>query len=128
MRVLVLCVVVALAASASCSFTSDTSVTGLPGTYKLVQVDASPLPFALGSSFTVRGQLEMTSNAHYTLTQTDSAASGLSNFSSTGQWTVTDNAIHFISNESGPLQLGVVLGVDSVRTTYRSHENLYVRR
>lgn len=127
MRVVAVFVFIALAASASCSLTSDATVTGITGTYKLAKVDGSPLPFALASSFTVRGQLDLTKNGRYTLTQTDSATTGLSNFSSTGQWTATDNALQFI-NDSGPLQLGIAFGGDSVRTTYRSHENVYARQ
>ena len=127
MRVVALFVFFALAASASCSITSDATVTGITGTYKLVKVDGSSLPFSLTSSFTVRGQLDLAKGGRFTLTQTDSAASGLSNFSSAGLWTVTDNAIQFIA-DSGPLQLGIAFGGDSVRTTYRSHENLYVKQ
>lgn len=127
MRIVARFVFIALAATASCSITSDATVTGITGTYKLAKVDGSQLPFPLGSSFTVRGQLDLTKGGRFTLTQTDSAASGLSNFSSTGLWTVTDNAIQFI-NDSGPLQLGIAFGGDSVRTTYRSHENLYTKQ
>jgi hypothetical protein len=125
MRMVVRSVFAALVLSASCHFTSDAALTGITGSYTLVRVDGSPLPFALASGFTVRGTLNMTNDAKFTLTQTDSAAGGLTNFSLSGQWTVTENAIQFIS--SAPLQLGIA-SIDSVRTTYRSHENLYVKR
>lgn len=126
MRVVFLAVAAALVLSASCHVSTDASATGIPGTYKLTKIDASPLPFRLATGFTVRGQLDLQKGGGYTLTQTDSATSGVSNFSSSGKWTVTDNAIQFVDG-SATLQLGVAFG-DSVRTTYRSHDNVYVRQ
>ncbi|HTE46184.1 MAG TPA: hypothetical protein VK636_13115 [Gemmatimonadaceae bacterium] len=125
MRVVTRSVFAALVLVSAC-FTSDATPTGIPGTYRLTAVDAAPLPFNLGSAVTLRGQLDLRSGGQYTLTQTDSAAAGATNFSSSGTWSVTDNAITFHDDVS-TLLLGLALR-DSVRLTYHSHTNVYVRQ
>ncbi|MEP6493236.1 MAG: hypothetical protein ABJF01_11200 [bacterium] len=126
MRVATLFVFAALVAASSCKFTSDATPTGIPGTYRLATVDAAPLPFNLGATKTVRGQLDLQAAGHFTLTQTDSGAGGASNFSSSGTWNVTDNAITF-KDDATSLLLGLALR-DSVRVTYHFHDNLYVKQ
>jgi hypothetical protein len=115
-----------VAGASACSFTSDATVTGIPGTYKLATVDGASLPFDLGSTRTVRGQIDLRTDGHYTLSQTDSGAAGATNYASSGTWSVTDNAITF-HDDAASLLLGIVLR-DSVRVDFHLHNNLYARR
>jgi hypothetical protein len=116
-----------LALVASCGSALDTNAVGYGGVYSLIKVDGTALPFHGASAFTVRGAIDLKSGGVYSLTQTDSATTGaLTAFSSSGGWSVTDNAVALVETDKS-LLLGLLIG-DSLRLTYRSHENVYVRQ
>jgi hypothetical protein len=100
------------------------------GTYPLVTVEFSPLPYRGASAITLRGSLVLTSGAGYTLTQTDSALTAAApvEFRSTGHWSLTDNALVLHDNSGQLIYLGVVVGVDTVRVNFSSRTNTYVRQ
>ena len=107
---------------------STESVTSVVGTYALATVDAAPLPFRAGTTSIVRGSLSLKNGGQYSLSQTDSASSGgLTVYSSSGNWSVHENAVTFVESNSGLLQLGLAY-VDSVVMERRGHRNVYRRQ
>jgi hypothetical protein len=112
----------------ACGGAESTALGTFTGRYTLVMVDGQGLPFRAATAFTVRGDVNIRNGGHYTLTQVDSTAAGaVSTISANGQWSFQENAIALIEDSGGGLQLGVISS-DSLRMTYRSHENLYVRK
>ena len=128
MRILERAVVAILGlATLSCRSSVETGLGSVIGNFPLVRVDGAGLPFQAGSIFTVRGQLDLRSDGRYTLTQADSAATGaVTNISSVGRWALQESAIALI-DDTGPLQLGVAT-IDTIRMSYRGHDNVYARR
>ena len=111
----------------ACGGAESTALGTFTGRYTLVMVDGQGLPFRAATAFTVRGDVNIKNGGRYTLTQVDSTAAGaVSTISANGQWSLQENAIALIE-DAGGLQLGVISS-DSLRMTYRSHENLYVRK
>ena len=100
------------------------------GTYNLVLVDGSPLPFRGQSATILRGQLVLGTQAKYTITQTDSvhASGALSQFQSDGSWALNENALVLHQNGSTPIYLGVVAPADTVRVILDTHTNTYLKR
>jgi len=120
-------VAVLLVSAWSCRSAVENAPGSVIGSYTLVTVDAAPLPFHGTAAFTVRGTVNLRNDGRYTLTQADSAAAGtVSNISAAGHWSLQENALALI-DDTGPLQLAVVL-IDTLRMSYRGHENVYVRR
>lgn len=124
-RVAVLAVFVA---AVGCESTVENSLGSPVGNFPLVAVDGLAVPANTGTSITVRGALSLKSGGAYTISQADSSASGaVSNSASTGKWSLSDNALALI-DDSGPLELGIVVSFDTVRLSHRNHQNVYVRR
>jgi hypothetical protein len=101
------------------------------GTYPLIAVEGSQLPFRGPTAITVRGALALGSGASYILTQTDSAITGgaLTQLRSEGSWSLNDNAIVLHEGSGNPIYLGVVSPVDtSIRVGFDGHMNTYDRR
>jgi hypothetical protein len=120
-------VLAALIAVISCTSALESGPNSLAGTYVLVRVDDRALPAPIATGFTVRGTLELKGEARYTLSQSDSTSGGgVSTTSVSGRWTVENNALQMVQ-DGNILQLGIFI-LDTVRTDYRSHENVYVRR
>jgi hypothetical protein len=112
--------------AASCSSAFDSGPISATGTYTLVRLDGAPLPAAIATGFTVRGSIELKSNTHYTLSQTDSVAAAPStNTSVTGAWSISENALQLVP-DGGGLLLGIFVP-DTIRMDYRGHQNVYVR-
>jgi len=111
----------------ACGGAESTALGTFTGRYTLVMVDGQGLPFRGATAFTVRGDVDIRNGGRYTLTQVDSTGAGaVSTISANGQWALQENAIALI-DDAGGLQLGVIAS-DSLRMTYRGHENLYVRK
>ncbi len=111
----------------ACGGAESTALGTFTGRYTLVMVDGQGLAFRGATAFTVRGDVDIRNGGRYTLTQVDSIGAGaLSTISANGQWALEENAIALI-DDAGGLQLGVIAS-DSLRMTYRGHENLYVRK
>src|ERR1043166_5435805 len=106
----------------ACNSGTDASNLGLTGTFKLVAVDGSPLPFKSGGTMTVRGTLSIQNNGRYALSQTDSTAgAAASTTNSQGIWVITDLALTLHPDPGGVI-LGIWIPTDSVRLT-GPHEN-----
>jgi hypothetical protein len=117
-----------LAAVTSCVGALDVSPTGIGGNYVLISVDAASLPFHTATGLTLRGAIDLKSDGHYALTQTDSATTGsVTAFSATGHWNLQDNALTLIDDVGGVLQLAVV-AADSVKLDINAHHNIYLRQ
>ena len=87
------------------------------------------MPARGATLITVRGSLELRSDGHYTLLQTDSAIAGaaLTQFNTSGTWVLSDNAV--VLTGGSELFLGIALGsLDSVRLDFHTHSNMYVKR
>jgi hypothetical protein len=111
----------------ACGGADSTALGTFTGRYTLVLVDGQVLPFHGALAFTVRGDVNIKSGGRYTSTQVDSTAAGaLTTITANGQWSLQENAIALI-DDAGPLQLGVISS-DTLRMTYRGHENVYVRK
>jgi hypothetical protein len=118
-------VFLSLVAIAGCRSTVENALGSPTGNYSLVSVDGSAIPFKAGTSLTVRGTISLKSSGDYSLTQADSATTGaVANTSSSGQWSLNDNALALLS--SGTIELGIVM-IDSIRLGHAGHQNLYVR-
>lgn len=117
--------IAALLLVASCSNVLDPGPNSPTGTYTLVRLDGASLPAPITSGVIVRGSIELKSSSHYTVIQTDSAAGTANNTSTTGTWSVTDNALQLVP-DGGGLLLGVVFR-DSILMEYRGHQNVYAR-
>src|SRR2546426_6717667 len=103
---------------AACTTGTDASNLGLTGTFKLVAVDGSSLPFKSGSMITVRGTLSIQNNGRYSLSQTDSTAgTAAATTSSQGIWVIQDLALS-LHPDAGGLFLGIWVPSDSVRLMY----------
>jgi len=131
LRPLAVAVVALAGGAASCQQSLSSSL--LPeGTYALVLVDDSPLPYRGTSTITLGGALALQSKGQYSLTQTDSAISGgggVTQFNSQGTWTLNENAL--VLRDGGTLYLGVAASLDTLRvnlTVGTVHTNTYVRR
>lgn len=115
-------------AAAACIGSTITGPTTLVGNYVLISVDAASLPFHTATGLTLRGAINLKSDGHYALTQTDSATTGgVTAFSATGQWSVQDNAMTLIKDDGGVLLLGI-FAADSVKLDLNAHHNIYVRQ
>jgi len=116
---------VSLVAIAACRSSVENALGSPTGNYSLVSVDASPVPFKSGTNVTVRGTITLKSSGDYSLTQADSATTGaVTNTSSSGQWSLNDNALALLSG--GTIELGIVT-IDSIRLGHAGHQNVYVR-
>ena len=119
-------VLASLAVLGACRSSVDNAYGSAIGNYSLVSVDGSPVPFRIGTSITVRGSLSLKNSGDFTLTQADSSTTGaVTNTSSTGIWSVTDNAIA-LQGSVDQLELGLVR-IDTIQLGHRSHQNVYVR-
>lgn len=120
-------VLVSFVAVVSCKSTVEDALGSPSGNYSLVAVDGSPIPFNTGTSITVRGALNLKNGGDYSISQADSATGGaVTNSASTGKWSLSDNALTLI-DDSGPLELGIIISFDTIRLGHRNHQNLYVR-
>jgi hypothetical protein len=117
--------IAALLLVASCSSVLDPGPNSPTGTYTLIRLDGASLPAPIASGVTARGTIELRTNAHYALTQTDSAAGAATTTSVSGTWSITDNALQLVP-DGGGLLLGVVFR-DSIVMEYRGHQNVYAR-
>jgi hypothetical protein len=111
---------------ASCSNVLDPGPLSPVGVYTLVRLDGGALPAPIGTGLTVRGAVELKTNSHYWLTQTDSAAGVPTDVSLSGSWNITDNALQLVA-DGGGLLLGLIVSRDTIRMDYRGHQNVYVR-
>ncbi len=124
-----LAVAIALLAAGACKNTATNpgDLLGIAGTYRLVSVNASTLPFPDGNLFVVRGSLVIHSNPRYELTETDSAAGATSDVTSSGQWNVSNNAL-VLKGDDGSFYFGTLTGGrDSVLVQLGTHLGTYVR-
>ncbi|HEU4989072.1 MAG: hypothetical protein KGL93_08100 [Gemmatimonadota bacterium] len=97
------------------------------GSFQLRAVNSSPLPYLDGTSYIVRGSLSIQTNARYTLSETDSSASGLSELHSTGTWSAPQGTVQF-KDDNGTLYLGALSGsTDTINVTVGTHVSVYVR-
>ena len=114
-----------LIAVSACRSSVENALGSPTGNYTLISVDGSAVPFKSGTSVTVRGTISLKSSGDYSFTQADSATTGaVTNTSSSGQWSLNDNALALLSG--GTIELGIVT-IDSIRLGHAGHQNLYVR-
>lgn len=116
-------------AIAGCSnSTSPGSFLSLAGSYALRAVNESPLPYPNGASIIVRGTLTIQSSANYTFTEVDSAAGGTTQLTSSGTWSMQNNAMS-LRDTNGALYLAAVSGsTDTIRVQISTHVSMYVRQ
>lgn len=109
---------------------SSTGPAGLllaAGSFQLRAVNSSPLPYLDGATYVVRGTLSIQTNARYTLSETDSATTGLSEVHSTGTWSAPQGTVQF-KDDNGTLYLGALSGsTDTINVTVGTHVSVYVR-
>lgn len=120
-------VLVLLVAITACRSSVESAYGSAIGNYSLITVDGSPVPFRSGTSVTVRGTVNLKNSGDYTLTQADSSTGGsVTNTSSSGKWSLTDNALALLPGD-GSIELGIV-SIDTIRLSHASRQNVYVRR
>jgi len=127
MRLAGIALATAIVLASACGSDSLNPIQG--GLFALTSVDGALLPVRGATLITVRGSLELRSDGHYTLLQTDSAIAGaaLTQFNTSGTWVLSDNAV--VLTGGSELFLGIALGsLDSVRLDFHTHSNMYVKR
>ncbi len=119
-----------LLAAGACKNTATNpgDLLGIAGTYQLVAVNALPLPYQDGNTFVVRGSLVIHGTPRYDLTETDNIAGSTTNFTSSGQWSASNNAL-VLKDDNGTDYFGALTGGrDTVRVQIGSHLGTYLRQ
>ncbi len=119
----------AAVAAAGCRSTATDpgSLLAIAGTFHLVQVNGAPLPYLNGSTYIVRGTFVIQSSPRYTFTETDSAAGAATNFTSAGQWTITNNTLTMF-DDNGELYVATLSqGADTARVQIGTHLDIFVK-
>lgn len=120
-----------LAAVAGCVKTTAAdpgNLLGIAGTYRLVQVNSSPLPFDKGNTFVVRGQAVIHGSPRFEITETDSTAGSTTQVTTAGGWSIANNALTFVADDGG-LYLGALTGSqDTLRIQFDAYLQTYVKQ
>lgn len=126
-------VVAALAAalSAACSTATDPgTLLGIDGTFNLVAVNGSPIPYhdVDGGLYVVRGTFTIHNTSRYDFVETDSSSAGLSAVSSAGQWTISNNTLT-LQGDDNNLYLATLSGLhDTLAVQIGTHLGTYVKQ
>ena len=121
---------VALATAGACKNTATNpgDLLAIAGTFQLVAVNSSPLPYQDGNLFVVRGAVTIHSSPRYDLVETDSSAGSTSNVTSSGQWNISSNALT-LKDDNGDVYFAVLAGnKDTLRVQLGNHLGTYIRQ
>ncbi len=119
----------ALAGLAGCNAAISNPARGVPvvGSYHLALVNGRPLPYDSGSTYTVRGTLNVKSDVTYSLSETDSSAAGLSTVTSNGRWSILAQQLTLIDNNSGVYTGTLSAQLDSISIGFNGHISMYAK-